>query len=220
MAKILVVEDDKTLSETLVRHLTLAGFKVTVCASLLEGLKGIREKHDLILLDWELPDGEGLSLLQNLRSKGDETPVIFLTARREIADKVLGLESGADDFVVKPFDVRELTARIRRKLRMTQAGPTRFIEIENLKIDVEGRKVWLGGRELSCSKVEFDLLKCLMENQGKALARGEIAQKVWGIENLLSSRTIDTHVLNLRQKIGDQFIETLRGIGYRFKGKT
>lgn len=219
MAKILLVEDDSALSESLVRHLTLAGFAVTACATLQEALKASPSAFDLLLLDWELPDGEGIDLLQHLRSKKNAVPVIFLTSRTEIADKLLGFESGADDFVEKPFDARELTARIRNRLRLSNTTPPQSIEVDNLKIDIEARKVWLSQREIEFSKTEFDLLKCLMQNAGRALARQEIAHQTWGIQNLVSSRTIDTHVLNLRQKIGEHFIETLRGVGYRFKAK-
>lgn len=221
MSNILVIEDDASILEPLAKHLVKAGFSVTACGRLTEAARSDLKQFSLIVLDWELPDGEGIDFLKNLRQQGLETPVIFLTARTDLIDKILGLEMGADDYMTKPFEVKELIARIRVRLRDRKAASAAspVLDLHGVVLDKNAKTVHFRGQPVELAKMEFALLLFFMENAGKALARDEILNKVWGYENFPSSRTVDTHVLLLRQKLDDSLFETLRGVGYRFKAK-
>jgi Response regulators consisting of a CheY-like receiver domain and a winged-helix DNA-binding domain len=167
-----------------------------------------------------LPDGQGIDFLKEMRGEHPQMPIIMLTAKTELIDKVLGLESGANDYITKPFEPRELIARIRVQLREnkgTSEKEVKVIEVHSLKIDLEKRDVIFGDKPLELTKMEYDLLRLLAESPGRVFSREEILNKVWGFENYPSTRTVDTHVLQLRQKISEDMIETMRGIGYRLK---
>lgn len=217
MTKLLLVEDEKTVREPLSEQLTKAGFVVTACETLANARASQLQQFSIIILDWELPDGEGIDFLRELRTSGIQIPVIFLTARADLTDKIIGLEIGADDYMTKPFEVRELVARIRNRLRQRISPPSKKIEIADIVMDLDSHTVTFRGHPVELAKMEFALLKFFLENPGKALARDEILNRVWGFENFPSSRTVDVHVLILRQKLADKLFETLRGIGYRFK---
>lgn len=217
MTKLLLVEDEITVREPLAQQLSKAGFQVKSCGSLKEAEAALEAQVDLMILDWELPDGEGIDLLRKLRMANNPVPVIFLTARADLSDKIIGLEIGADDYMTKPFETKELVARIRTRLRQKSPAAAKKIEIANIVMDLEAYTVTYKGRAVELAKMEFALLKFFMENPGKALARDEILNRVWGFDNFPSSRTVDTHILILRQKLSDELFETLRGIGYRFK---
>jgi DNA-binding response OmpR family regulator len=222
--RILLVEDEKTLRETLAYNLTQAGYQVTQSGNGLDALDLARtEPFQLIVLDIMLPDLDGLSFCRILRRE-QSTPIIFVTARGTDLDRIIGLESGADDYIVKPFSLEEFMARVRAVLR--RASAIRLIEqVEsgNLTVDLRGRRVSLNGKLLKLSQKEFDLLSLLMQNQGAVLTRDLLVQRVWGLDHSGNDRTVDVHVRWLREKIeanpsNPQRIVTVRGMGYRFEG--
>ncbi len=232
MNKILLVEDDQNLGANLKRFLSDEGYDVTLATTLDEGKSVFFDSGDgslfsLVILDWMLPDGQGIDFLNQMRSQSRRTPVIMLTARTELIDKVIGLESGANDYVTKPFEPRELVARVRAQLRGAQGPkgkpesekdePIESYKIGDLHLDYATREVFFEGKKIEMTKMEYDFLRLLAENPNRAFSREEILNKVWGYENFPSTRTVDTHVLQIRQKLRDELIETVRGIGYRFR---
>lgn len=223
MSKLLLVEDDENLGPSLKKFIQSEGHECTHVATIEAANEVDLKEFDLVILDWMLPDGQGIDFLKQLRPNFPGLPVIMLTARTELIDKVIGLESGANDYVVKPFEPRELAARIRVQLRTgsnvnATAGVEEVISLGELTIDSSQRKVEFEGNEVDLTKMEFDFLKLLAEHPNRAFSRDEILNKVWGYENYPTTRTVDTHVLQLRQKLRDDLIETVRGIGYRMKG--
>lgn len=223
MDKILIVEDDQSLGTSLQQYLSDENFDVTWSKSIAEAKEQAIEDYKLIILDWMLPDGQGIDFLKELRSEGKKQPVIMLTARTDLIDKVIGLESGASDYITKPFEPRELVARVRVQIRdkvesLSDAIKTdEVLSLRNLVIDSIQRIVSVDGNQLDFTKMEFDFLKLLAESPNRAFSREEILNKVWGYQNYPTTRTVDTHVLQIRQKIGEEWIETVRGIGYRLK---
>jgi DNA-binding response OmpR family regulator len=228
MAKILIVEDDATLADTLEDNLREEGYEVFSTRDGENALALIRSKlPDLIVLDIMLPTLDGLSVCRIIRK--DPTtlhiPIIMLTARGTEVDKIVGLESGADDYIVKPFGLGEFLARVRAVMRRMPGRPALQDELlsGDLRVDLAGRRVFRGNQELRLSHKEFDLLSELMRNQGAVLSRDLILTKVWGYEYFGDKRTVDVHVRWLREKIEEdasnpQRIVTVRGVGYRFEG--
>lgn len=216
--QILLVEDGENIAAALISLLKTEGYLVTHVDTLARGL-AVKSHWDLCLLDWMLPDGQGVDLLRSWRKTGNESPVIFLTARTDVIDKVLGLELGADDYLTKPFEPRELLARMHARLRQStrlQNAAADHIQHGALIVERSNMRVKFQGNEISFTKMEFDLLKFLVENPGKVFSRDELLDVVWGFENYPTTRTVDTHVLQLRQKLSADLIETVRGVGYRF----
>ncbi len=213
MSRLLIIEDNLSLAKSLHDFFTREGFEVTVVYKLSEAQK-LPMTFSLILLDWMLPDGQGIDFLRDLRKKSNWTPVIFLTAKSDLVDKVWGLESGANDYVVKPFEPRELLARIRGQLRSTGSEVDTF-SCADLIVHLKSREVVYKGTKIVTTKKEFDLLALFIRNPNQVFSRDELLNKVWGFENFPTTRTVDTHVLQLRQKLNDKIIETIRGIGYR-----
>lgn len=224
MNKILLVEDDKQLGTVLNQFLQKENFEVTWVTTLNEArVKLEMGKPHLVLLDWMLPDGQGIDFLKDVRAEKNYVPFIMLTARSELLDKVVGLEAGADDYLTKPFEPRELVARIRVQLRKEEQNDQeqnkelqQKIQRKNILIDLFSREVYFETQLIHLTKMEFDLLVLLAENPGRPYTREELLNKVWGFEFTPTTRTVDTHVLQLRQKFGDEIIETVRGVGYRF----
>ncbi|MDD0853448.1 response regulator transcription factor [Halobacteriovorax sp. GB3] len=221
MAKVLMVEDDQNLGTSLESYLKGEGMDVLWSTSLEQAREKMNGDIELVVLDWMLPDGQGIDFLKELRGEGNTVPVIMLTARADLIDKVIGLETGANDYMTKPFEPRELIARMRVQLRNpaphSDIAPSSKIIRGTLEIDIDTREVSFEGNKVELTKMEFDFLKLLAETPNRAFSRDEILNKVWGYENYPSTRTVDTHVLQLRQKLADELIETVRGIGYRFK---
>lgn len=221
---ILVVEDDETLQQTLTYNLQVEGYTVLATGNGQEGLELARtQPPDLIILDVMLPGLDGLSVCRILRREMD-VPIIMLTARSSEVDKIIGLDSGADDYITKPFGLGELLARVRAALRRKprNATPERF-QSGDLSLDLVSRKAYKGELELNLSHKEFDLLAELMQNQGMVLSRDLLLTKIWGYDYHGESRTVDVHIRWLREKIEDnpsqpQRITTVRSIGYRFEG--
>ena len=223
---VLVVDDEPTIAEVVSRSLERAGYSATTAADGLEAVRLAGERRpDLVVLDVMLPGLDGLQVLRRLR-EGEEgpTPVILLTARGEQEDKLAGLRSGADDYVVKPFSPSELVARVDAVLRRvrpptTEAEPLRF---DGLEIDVRGRRVAVAGEEVQLSQREFDLLEFFASNPGQAFSRDQLLDRVWGTVLPADTGTVTVHVRRLRAKIEPdperpRFIQTLWGVGYRFQ---
>jgi DNA-binding response OmpR family regulator len=219
---ILVVEDEATLRETLAYNLKREGYDIVSTGDGGEALELARENEfDLIVLDVMLPTLDGLSIVRILR-KEQRTPIILLTARSGEVDRILGLETGADDYVVKPFSLGELLARVRAVLRRSVPETTTLLEAGDLSLDLIGRKAYQGEQELRLSHKEFDLLAALIRNTGTALSRERLLQQVWGYDYPGDTRTVDVHIRWLREKIEDDAAEpkrivTVRGVGYRFE---
>jgi DNA-binding response OmpR family regulator len=227
MPTILVVEDEQVVQEALAYNLQQEGYQVLLAEDGSEAVKIIRrEKPDLIVLDIMLPGMDGLSVCRIVR-RDDEIsyiPIIMLTARGTQGDKMVGLDSGADDYITKPFGLGEFLARVRAVLRRAegQSSPRREIRAGDVMIDLVARRTYRGESELQLSQKEFDLLAELVRNQGAVLSRDLILSRVWGYDTYVDSRTVDVHVRWLREKIEDdpsnpQHIVTVRGVGYRFE---
>ena len=221
--RILLVEDEATISEPLAESLGRDGFEAEVAATLAGAREAIRrEPPDLVLLDVMLPDGDGRDLAREIRHASD-VPIVMLTARGEEIDRVLGLELGADDYVVKPFSSRELTARIRAIMRRGRARQQRSpIEIGAVRLDPASRTLTKDGEPIDLAAREFDLLHLLMENAGEVLRRERIMDEVWDPHWFGPTKTLDVHISWLRKKIEDDpahptYITTIRGVGFRFR---
>lgn len=217
MKQILIIEDDENLGDSLKKICMSEGMSVYWARNLSEARAQAGTAFDIIVLDWMLPDGQGVDFLREFRSKNKATPVIMLTARTDLIDKVVGLETGANDYMTKPFESRELIARIRVQLRDREmfAAPNEKITVGKLSIDTKEREVQFDGKKINLTKMEFELLKILAENPKQTFSRENLLDKVWGYENFPTTRTVDTHVLQVRQKTSDEIIETVRGLGYR-----
>lgn len=224
MANILVVEDEADLRMVIEFNLKKAGHAVRLAQSGAEGLRLVREERpDLILLDLMLPDISGLDVCRQVKESADtkKVSVIMLTARGEETDRVVGFEVGADDYVVKPFSVRELLLRIDAMLRRS-AGPEPggggLVVFGRLKMDRAAHRVWVDQEEIELTALEFKLLSTLFERRNRVQSRSELLDVVWGIQADVTTRTVDTHVKRLREKIkgARDYLETVRGVGYRF----
>ncbi|GIV97347.1 MAG: DNA-binding response regulator [Herpetosiphonaceae bacterium] len=229
MAKILLVEDDAVLCETLRYNLDREGYETLTAGDGAQALELARSAQpDLVILDVMLPGLDGFSVCRILRRES-EVPILMLTARQDEVDRIAGLELGADDYVVKPFSLGELLARVRAILRRRDR-PRHHSEREvlvsgSLRVDTGSRRVFRGDREINLSQKEFDLLVCLMQNRGMALSRDLLLERVWGYGFIGESRTVDVHIRWLREKIEENpaspvWIQTVRGIGYRFADTT
>ena len=222
--KVLVVEDETSIVGPLTDALQREGFDTTTASTAADALEiGRRGEHDLVLLDLMLPDGSGFDVCRELRRSSD-VPIVMLTARGDEADRIVGLEMGADDYVVKPFSAREVVARIRAVLRRTGAtraegeGP---IEIGDVRIDPERREVLLAGEPVELSRKEFELAWRLMRDAGAVVTREQLIEDVWDMNWFGSTKTLDVHVSSLRRKLGDdssepRYVHTVRGVGFRF----
>jgi two-component system, OmpR family, phosphate regulon response regulator PhoB len=223
MARVLVIEDEKDLQEVLGFNLREAGHEVLAATRAGDGLRLARErKPALVLLDLMLPDQPGTEVCKQLKADSGTRgiPIIMLTAKGQEIDRVLGFELGADDYVVKPFSVRELLLRVQAILRrgMSAAGGS-DITFGSLRIDPLAHRVWVNDREIELTALELRLLTTLHERKNRVQTRSGLLNDVWGIEADITTRTVDTHVKRLREKLGPagDYIETVRGVGYRFK---
>ena len=223
--RILLVEDEESITTPLAESLSREGFDTSVAGTAAAALELAADlRPDLVLLDVMLPDGSGFDVARELR-RDSRVPIIMLTARGEEADRVAGLELGADDYVVKPFSARELVARVRAVLRRVaesrEQRPGGAITIGEVRLDADRRSTVLQGEELELSRKEFDLLRLLMENAGSVVTRERLIDEVWDTNWFGSTKTLDVHVSGLRKKLGDdssapRFIHTVRGVGFRF----
>lgn len=220
MESILVVEDDATIYQPLLEFLGRHSFHATHAATLREATLAMAQKPEAIVLDWALPDGDGLQWLRALRDSRCHTPVIMLTARADLVDKVVGLESGANDYLVKPFEPRELVARLRAQLRSQQITTDREIDdhlLQSSGITLNTATLEVTWQEtlVELTPMEFKLLRYFLQHPKQALSREAILNTVWGLR-YPSTRTVDVHVMQLRQKFRADLFQTLHGTGYRF----
>ena len=221
MASILLVDDEESIIDFISYNLEVRGHRVQVARAGMEAVGIAAESRpDLVILDIMLPDIDGFEVLKRLKAAGDVS-VLMLSALDSVPDKVLGLELGADDYLTKPFSVRELLARVKALLRRaTTVIPDRTLESGSLRIDVGRHVCKFDGEAVELTNKEFDLLYYLMLNRGLALSRAKVMEAVWGLDAPSGDRTVDSHVKMLRKKLGEaglrDSIETLRGVGYRF----
>lgn len=231
-ATILVAEDDRRVRQSLERALRLEGYEVVVVADGAAALKAHQShRPDLMVLDVSMPNADGLSVCRMLRQDGCDTQILMLTARHEVGDRVAGLDAGADDYLVKPFALEELLARVRARLRAAEearrgvgaagtgaAADRRLVRFADLELDVEGRLVRRAGRRIELSRTEFDLLELLVRNAGTVLSRSDIYEHVWDGDLDVESKTLDVYVGYLRRKTESdgtpRIIHTVRGLGY------
>ncbi|WP_121740271.1 response regulator transcription factor [Streptomyces sp. E1N211] len=233
---VLLAEDDRAIRNALERALTLEGYRVTAVADGVEALaQAHRSRPDVLVLDVMMPGVDGLQVCRVLRAEGDRTPVLILTALVETADRIAGLDAGADDYVVKPFDVEEVFARLRALLRRAAPAPAepepaaaqeaeppaptgRFLEAAGLRMDPQARRAWRGDRELELTRTEFELLELLVRNAGVVLDHSTIYDRIWGYDFGPGSKNLAVYVGYLRRKLDEpgapQLIHTVRGVGY------
>lgn len=219
--KILVVEDEKDILKLLKYNLEKEGYHVAVANNGEAGLATFqREKPDLVILDIMLPKLDGFEFCRVVR-KDSKTPIIMLTAKVDEVDRVLGLELGADDYVTKPFSVREILARVRAILRRTSSPPEAktVIRAGDLEIDLDRYTIQVKGKAVKLSSKEFEFVKCLIQSQGKVLTRDQLLERVWGYDSAMNidTRTVDQHIARLREKLGSEAsrILTIKNVGYR-----
>ncbi|MFK0115091.1 response regulator transcription factor [Streptomyces sp. NPDC090994] len=227
---LLLAEDDRAIRNALERALTLEGYRVVAVADGAEALaEARRERPDVLVLDVMMPGVDGLQVCRTLRAEGDPTPILMLTALVETADRIAGLDAGADDYVVKPFDVEEVFARLRALLRRTGATPgagvgdvpkpaSDALEAVGLRMDPQARRAWRGERELELTRTEFELLELLVRNAGVVLDHATIYDRIWGYDFGPGSKNLAVYVGYLRRKLDEpdapQLIQTVRGVGY------
>jgi two-component system alkaline phosphatase synthesis response regulator PhoP len=227
---IAIIEDEDNIVELVKYNLDREGYRTISAGTGRKGLELVQQElPDLVILDLMLPELDGLSVCKQLRADAQtkSIPIIILTAKSEEADRVLGLEMGADDYVTKPFSPRELAARVRAVLRRTgnaEEDEPAIIEIGDIRMDLRQHLVKVKGGEVELTPKEFDFLKLLLLNPGRAFTREFLLEHLWGYEYFGDTRTVDVHVRRLRQKIEDNpadpiYLETVRGVGYRFRGE-
>ena len=227
MKKILIIDDEEHIQELLKFNLEVSGYSVLCTKTGLEGYNMLKEeKPDLILLDWMLPEISGIEFLKKIRLDEELSyiPVIMLTAKNMEDDKIEGLECGADDFITKPFSVKELKARINtvlRRFNITRGDDEKnIVKVNNITLNTSKREVLKDDKKIDMTLKEFELLKLLMQNPERVITREEILDKVWGYEFYGETRTVDVHIRYLRKKLytenEENPIETIRGVGYRF----
>ncbi len=226
MAKILIVEDHKDMVTGLVFNLEAQGYEVRAAYDGQEGLSlAEREKPDLIVLDIMLPKKDGFAVCRELRQKGDDVPILMLTARKEEADKVLGLEIGADDYLIKPFGLAEFLARVKALLRRR---PDKEVQLEHFRfgtvdVDFKNYRATKDGVPVNLTQREFEMMRLFVKNRDKVISRNRFLNEIWGYDRYPTTRTVDAHIASLRQKLEadpehPRFIITAHGLGYKFIG--
>ena len=229
-ACVLIIEDEPDIRKTIDYNLSKESFEVVQASSIAEGEKALAaNKIDVIILDLMLPDGSGLTLCRDIKSdaKTKHIPIIILTAKTEEVDRVVGFELGADDYVTKPFSVRELILRVKAILKrgvdsLQQEGDNASIEAGDLRLNLDAHQAFVRDEEIALTALEFRLLKHLLDRRGRVQTRDQLLEEVWGYSSDVTTRTVDTHIKRLREKLlaaGD-CIQTIRGVGYRFVRST
>ena len=214
---VLVVEDERNIADLLKLYLTREGFSVVISGDGDAALQAVRDHHPAaIILDVGLPGIDGTEVCRRLRAAQDWTPILFCTARDDEIDRVIGLELGADDYITKPFSPREVVARLKAVLRRTQGvGTSDELRLGDVVLDRETRRCQVGGREVALTATEFDLLSHLLAKPGRVFTREQLLSEVWGYSSVVTTRTVDVHVAQLRAKLGvPDLIRTVRGVGY------
>lgn len=226
MKKILIIEDEESIRLALEDDFRLENYEVEAASDGIDGLEKASDPEvDLIILDIMLPGINGLDICKKLRSRGSKIPIIMLTARGQEVDRILGLEFGADDYVTKPFSPRELQARVKAVLRRSEKdsnnAETDLFRAGELEVDFQRYECRISGREINLTVHEFEILKYLITNRERVIDRDELLEEVWGKDVVVSIRTIDTHMANLRKKLEEdtkreRYIISMRGVGYKF----
>lgn len=213
--RLLVVEDEPRVAAFLVKGLRAQGYAVEAVGTGREALERAADGFDLVILDLALPDIDGTEVLRRLRTEGIQVPVVVLTARADVHDRIHGLDLGADDYITKPFAFGELLARIRARLRTQTRTPRTVLEAGKIRLDLTTRRAYVGERAVDLTAREFALLAALMHRPGQVLSREQLLSRVWGIQFDPGSNVVDVYVSLLRKKLGEDVIETVRGVGYR-----
>lgn len=220
MTEIFYMEDDEAIAETVKEYLSGKGFSVFLFGTLEEGRKALdRHAPDLVLIDWNMPDGEGAFVCKWIRSKWKELPLIFLTVRDDTRDIVSGFESGADDYVTKPFELEVLHSRIAALLRRAGNVQGRYLSCGPLNVDTEGMTVLCGGEEVTVSQAEYQLLLILLQNKGRTVTRERLLEQIWDTNgNYVNDNTLTVTMKRLREKLGyPSCLKTIRSFGYRME---
>jgi two-component system phosphate regulon response regulator PhoB len=223
-SKILVIEDEPDIRKTLEYNLSREGYEVAVCGTLQEAKKLLEPSLSLLVLDLMLPDGSGLDLCREIKKNSllSNIAIIILTAKDDEVDRVVGFELGADDYVTKPFSVRELILRVKAVLKRGEVNKPELVEVErqfgDLSIDVDSHEVHVNNELVVLTALEFKLLKQLVDRRGRVQSRDQLLSDVWGYSSEVTTRTVDTHIKRLREKLGPmgKYVQTIRGIGYKF----
>ena len=228
-SRVLVIEDEPDIRKTIDYNLSKESYEVIQAASIEEGEKALASnKIDVIILDLMLPDGSGLTLCRDIKSEPStkNIPVIILTAKTEEVDRVVGFELGADDYVTKPFSVRELILRVKAILKRGASTEIKTDNVQDsfgeLTLNYDEHQAYINNEEISLTALEFKLLKHLVNRKGRVQTRDQLLEDVWGYSSNVTTRTVDTHIKRLREKLGTvgEHIQTIRGVGYRFSRKT
>ena len=216
--KILIVEDDESILSLLIRGFTEEGYVIDSANDGDDGeFLALSNSYDIILLDWMLPEKSGIEILDSIRQKNISTPVIMLTARTQINDKVNGLDHGADDYMEKPFSFKELNARIKALYRRSISVVSNKIEIKGIIINIDAKTISKDNKELELAQKEYELLLFLTKNKNKNVSNSMIEEQLWNNEEYINSNVIQVTVYNLRKKLGKEFIKSSRGLGYKIE---
>lgn len=214
--KLLLIEDELALSEALTALLRTEGFAVDPVARLQMAETALSmSTYDGVLLDLYLPDGDGMAWLRRLRARGDTTPVIIMTARDQVSDRIAGLQNGADDYVTKPFDVQELLARLGAVLRRAQGSASSWLQVGSLALDLQGRRARVDTQDIELTAKEWAVLEKLASRPGRIVNKEALDQALYSFDDDVGSNTLEVYISRIRKKIGKHRVETLRGLGYR-----
>lgn len=213
--RLLLLEDDVLLGEGLQDFLRADGYQLDWCRCLGEAVALREEPYDVLLVDWQLPDGSGIDWVRSLRRQGNSTPVIVLTARDLLSDRIRGLDTGADDYLVKPFDPEELSARIRAVRRRASGSAGSRLNFGDVELDLTDRCAYVGGVRANLTAREWSLTEALALRAGRIVSKSDLDALVLGLDSEVSSNSLEVHVSGIRRKLGRNLIETLRGLGYR-----
>jgi len=214
--RVLLVEDDRILGAAVRDHIVAEGHSVDWVQRLDDASEHVKlAVYDLVLLDLMLPDGRGITFLRNRRASGDVTPVVIMTAMDQISDRIEGLNAGADDYLVKPFDLSELSARLNAVARRYSGNPNPLIEMGGLLIDIAARSISCEGRQIALTAREWALFEAFVQRPGQLLSKAQLEERLYSFDSEVESNTIEVHVSRMRKKLGREAIETVRGMGYR-----
>ncbi len=217
--KLLLIEDEQALGEAVVILLHAQGYAVDSTPHLRGADSLIRlSSYDAVLLDLYLPDGDGLDWLCRQRALGNRTPVIIMTARDQVSDRIAGLQKGADDYVIKPFDMQELLARLGAVLRRVQGSASSWLQVGDLALDLQGRRVRLCGKDLDLTAKEWAVLEKLASRAGRLVNKDTLDQALYSFDDEIGSNTLEVYISRIRKKIGKDRVQTVRGLGYRLLG--
>lgn len=214
--KLLLIEDEQALSEALSSMLRAEGFAVDPVAMIKSAETAVTvSTYDAVLLDLYLPDGDGMDWLRRLRASGNSTPVIIMTARDQVSDRITGLKSGADDYLVKPFDIQELLARLGAVLRRVQGSASSWLQVGSLALDLQGRRARVQDQDIELTGKEWAVLEKLASRPGRIVNKEALDQALYSFDDEVGSNTLEVYISRIRKKIGRQRVETIRGLGYR-----